>query len=219
MSFSCNLLISFVLSGFFQVAALSQAQAKLSPGDSWVEKMNRGEVRGEMIQSLEAKVVSKVILNDEQGQPLCVVDIGENPDLSPHFATPAPPDFNSSLSVDLRPCDLSEMGFINDVAQNSVLGPTKVAGAPLVLGGWILLSCAAGGVGGAIVSGGISLALAFGGPVAVGGAGIALGGAGVAVVGGVATAAHAGRSLAVRVPVAGAAIACFSGVVTFLLED
>ena len=129
MSFGFNLLISFALSVILQVAALSQAQAKLSPGDSLVERMKRGEVQGEMIQSqsLKTKVVSKVILNDEQGQPLCVVDISENPDLSPPFATPAPPDFNSSLSVDLRPCDLSEMGFINHVAQNSVLGPTKVA--------------------------------------------------------------------------------------------
>ena len=181
MNFSLNLLISFALSGIFQVAALSQAQAKLSAGDFLGERMERELAQEEMIQSqrLEKKVVSKVILNDEKGQPLCVVDIGENPDLSPHFATPAPPDFSSSLSVDLRPCDLSERELINYVAQNSVLGPTKVAVAPLALGGWALLSCVAGlataalGLSVAALSvatvgvGKTNAALVFGGGVAV----------------------------------------------------
>ena len=51
MNFSLNLLISFALSGIFQVAALSQAQAKLSAGDFLGERMERELAQEEMIQS------------------------------------------------------------------------------------------------------------------------------------------------------------------------
>ena len=155
-------------------------------------------------------MVSKVILNDEKGQPLCVVDIGENPDLSPHFATPAPPDFSSSLSVDLRPCDLSERELINYVAQNSVLGPTKVAVAPLALGGWALLSCVAG-------AGVVAATAAASKAAAMGTA------AGVASAGAAAAAGTAAAIFAVSMTGAGvvgvATLTCFGGALYFLLED